>query len=72
VQLFDLDTDIGETKNVAEEHPEIVDRLTALLQTYADRGRSTPGPDQPNTGEVDIRKAGKASYAAGTRKKAGK
>ena len=71
VQLFDLDEDIGETMNVAEQHPEIVERLTALLQTYADRGRSTPGPDQPNTGEVDIWKAGKASYAAGTRKKAG-
>ena len=72
MQLFELDTDVGETRNVADQHPEIVDRLTTLLQTYANRGRSTPGPDQPNTGEVDIWKAGKVSYAAGTRKKAGK
>lgn len=69
VQLFDLNADIGETNNVANQHPDIVNRLTALLQSYADRGRSTPGPDQPNTGDVDIWKAGKASYAAGTRAK---
>jgi len=64
VQLFDLDSDIGETTNLAEKHPKVVERLTALLQSYADRGRSTPGPKQENTGAVDIWKAGKSSYAA--------
>ena len=64
VQLFDLDSDIGETTNLAEKHPKVVERLTELLQGYADRGRSTPGPNQENTGAVDIWKAGKASCAA--------
>lgn len=64
VQLFDLDSDIGETTNLAEKHPQVVKRLTTLLQSYADRGRSTPGPKQENTGAVDIWKAGKASYSS--------
>jgi len=64
VQLFDLETDIGETNNLAEKHPEVVKRLAALLQSYVDRGRSTPGPRRKNTGQVDIWKAGKAAYAA--------
>ncbi len=64
VQLFDLGSDVGETTNLAPQHPAVVKKLTALLQSYADRGRSTPGPKQSNTGAVDIWKAGRASYAA--------
>ena len=30
LELYNLDTDIGERRNVAERHPEIVERLTAL------------------------------------------
>ena len=30
-QLYDLDADPGETRNVAEDHPEIVDRLRREL-----------------------------------------
>lgn len=30
--LFDLQADVGEAKNVAQEHPEVVDRLTKLIQ----------------------------------------
>ena len=32
VGLFNLDEDPGETKNLAEKHPEVVKRLSALLQ----------------------------------------
>jgi len=32
VQLYNLETDPGETKNLAAEHPEIVKQLAALLQ----------------------------------------
>ena len=28
--LFDLETDVGETRNLASEHPEVVQRLTEL------------------------------------------
>lgn len=34
-ELFDLSTDIGETKNVTKDHPEIVGDLTARLVAYA-------------------------------------
>jgi len=40
VQLYDLENDIAETKNVQEKHPEIVKELTALLETYKSAGRS--------------------------------
>ena len=36
VRLYDLETDIGETKNVAGKHPEIVDRLTKLIKAHGE------------------------------------
>ena len=53
-QFYDLSTDIGETTNVQNKHPDVVKRLTALLQDYVDRGRSTPGTPQHNNGKVTI------------------
>ncbi|MFP6894703.1 MAG: sulfatase-like hydrolase/transferase, partial [Opitutales bacterium] len=32
VQLFDLQADIGETKNLAKEHPDVVGRLMKLIE----------------------------------------
>ena len=32
--LFDLDADIGETTNVADKHPEVVERLKKLLEQF--------------------------------------
>jgi arylsulfatase A-like enzyme len=32
LQLFDLKTDLSETKNIAEQHPEIVERLSGYMQ----------------------------------------
>ena len=34
LSLFDLDADPGETKNVADEHPEVVRRLSALADEF--------------------------------------
>jgi len=48
VQLYDLGTDIAETRNLSSEHPEIVARLKARLESEITNGRSTPGPQQPN------------------------
>jgi arylsulfatase A-like enzyme len=36
LSLYDLETDIGETVNVAEEHPDVVKRLEALLESARD------------------------------------
>lgn len=38
--LFDMHADPRETKNVWEEHPEVVARLTALMEAYRAKGRS--------------------------------
>jgi arylsulfatase A-like enzyme len=43
IQLYDLEADIAETRNVYDRYPEVVERLTALLESYQERGRSTPG-----------------------------
>jgi arylsulfatase A len=59
VQLYDLSTDIGETKNLQAEHPEIVERLSKLLEKYVAEGRSTPGAPQKNTVDADIWKFSK-------------
>ena len=40
VQLFDLETDPGEKTNLQAAQPEIVSRLTALLERYRTTGRS--------------------------------
>lgn len=72
VQLYNLETDIGETANVQDQHPEVVTRLTALLEKYVAAGRSTPGAKQANTMPVEIRKAsgpGKAKPKAKSKAK---
>lgn len=55
-QLYDLSTDLAEQKNVAAENPEIVARLTKLLESYVANGRSTPGARQANAVDVKLRK----------------
>ncbi len=54
LQLYDLNTDIGEKKNVQDAHPEIVQRLTTLLEKYVADGRSTVGAPQQNTTPVSL------------------
>ena len=50
IQLYDLETDIGETRNVYREHPHVVQELQDLLTAYVRSGRSTPGQPQDNDG----------------------
>jgi arylsulfatase A len=54
VQLYDLTADLGEQLNRQAEHPEVVARLTKLLERYVAQGRSTPGAPQKNDVEVDL------------------
>ncbi|MCK5174390.1 MAG: sulfatase-like hydrolase/transferase, partial [Planctomycetes bacterium] len=56
IQLYDLEKDIKETNNLQDKYPEKVKELTALLQSYVDAGRSTPGTKQKNTGKTPIMK----------------
>ncbi len=50
LQLYDLQTDIGEQHNIAADHPDTVEGLTKLLTLYVRNGRSTPGAPQKNEG----------------------
>ena len=63
VQLYDLSKDIGEQANVQADHPEVVERLTKLLERYVADGRSTPGARQANTTPVEIRRVERKKQA---------
>ncbi len=54
IQLYDMTRDVGERTNEQARHPEIVRRLSKLLETYVAQGRSTPGAAQKNDVPVDI------------------
>jgi len=54
IQLYDLKADIAETHNVQAEHPDVVARLTKLLEQQIANGRSTPGAKQANDTKVQI------------------
>jgi arylsulfatase A len=41
-QLYNLDVDLGEAKNLYHENPELVARLTASLENLRNNGRSRP------------------------------
>jgi arylsulfatase A-like enzyme len=69
VQLFDLDSDIGEKSNLQDHHPDIVKGLTALLEKQAAGGRSTPGQPQANTTPVDVWKGGQEAKVPPKKKK---
>lgn len=47
-ELYNLDTDLSETKDVLAENTEVATKLTALMQGIIERGRSTPGETQKN------------------------
>jgi hypothetical protein len=45
-QLYDLAADLGETTDLADQHPEVVEELRGILEKYQREGRSVP----PETG----------------------
>jgi arylsulfatase A len=55
LQLFDLEADPGEETNLYDKHPEVVRKLTALMEKYVAQGRSTPGEPQANAVKVNFR-----------------
>ena len=62
MQLYNLSADIAEEQNVQAEHPEVVTRLTELMEQYVNTGRSTPGEPQENTVPVHYRDAGEKAH----------
>lgn len=54
VQLYHMDEDLGETKNLHSKHPEKVRELRGLLEKQIADGRTTPGPKQKNDVEQVI------------------
>jgi arylsulfatase A-like enzyme len=57
-ELYNLQSDLSETRDVLAEKPEIAERLEHIMQGYIDRGRSTRGAEQKN--EASITLSGKA------------
>jgi arylsulfatase A-like enzyme len=59
IQLYDMQADVSETDNLAQQQPEVVARLLAELSHSVEQGRSTPGAPQRNDVEIDLFKGAK-------------
>ncbi|HRE82221.1 MAG TPA: arylsulfatase [Opitutaceae bacterium] len=46
-QLYDLDADPGETTNLADRHPDVVQRLGRTLRAYINADRGAPATNGP-------------------------
>ena len=57
-ELYNLKNDLSETRNLLEKNKEEAAGLQKLLQSYIDKGRSTPGPAQKNEFDFDLEKSG--------------
>lgn len=51
-ELYDLKADLAQRNNLYAEKPDIVSDLKKLLESYKERGRSTPGTAQTNDVEI--------------------
>jgi len=60
-ELYNLASDLSETRNVADAQPQVVTYLTALMQHYIDNGRSTPGTQQKNDVSISLKGGRKQS-----------
>lgn len=56
IQLYDLEADPGEEKNLQAQYPEIVKNMIAQLAKEIKEGRSTPGAIQKNDGSIPFSK----------------
>jgi arylsulfatase A len=54
VQLYDLSSDAAERNNLEAQQPEVVARLTKLLERYVAEGRSTAGEAQANAVPIEL------------------
>jgi len=56
-ELYNLQNDLSETKDIAEANSDIVKRLTTLMHRVIAEGRSTVGAPQKNEAEMSVDKA---------------
>ena len=63
-QLYDLESDVNQTRNVYNEHPEVVKELSALLASYTGLKRNT-GPNK--AAPLQGKPAGKTPATPSTR-----
>jgi arylsulfatase A-like enzyme len=68
-ELYNLQNDLSETKDIAAANPDVVKRLTALMNRTISEGRSTIGAPQKNEADMSV---DKASSGRGGGKKKGK
>lgn len=54
IQLYDLESDPGETKNLQADQFQVAKQMLRSLEALVKNGRSTPGAVQIHQGEVDI------------------
>lgn len=60
-ELYDLASDVGETRDVLADHPAVAERLATLMRKQLEQGRSTPGEPQHNGVELNLDRIGGAS-----------
>ncbi len=53
-ELYDLNSDLSETKDVLTANSEVAAKMTVLMQDYINKGRSTPGVAQKNDFDLSI------------------
>ena len=53
-ELYNLQADLGETRDVSHENPQVMQHLTRTMQDYIDRGRSTRGSEQKNDAAISL------------------
>ena len=58
-ELYNMQTDLSETKDSLTSNSEIAAKLTTLMQSYIAKGRSTPGAAQKNDFDLSISGEGK-------------
>lgn len=66
VELYRLDSDPAESRDLAEAHPQIVERMTDALQAVVDQGASRPGLRATNDTQVDFRSTQNQRWAPPT------
>jgi arylsulfatase A len=74
-ELYNLESDLSETKNVLADNAEVATKLTTLMQGIIERGRSTAGEPQKNEfalalpdGDVKPKKKAKKKAASASAK----